>query len=381
MCLKLGHLCEGRPVGLKAASYATKLNANAASAKRSASQSAATFTAALEYRRQQQALADTTAVSVAAAEAAALEAAAEAAVAGAAAAAAEPDMGSSSGLHDTALPITAAEGIAEQNRVTQHAKHTDAIQNGASSSAAQKAENASGRQNGFRHAQYDGQCGAALDQSSSASRAAKPNSAVHPEDVRANGNGMTSSPRNDQGNGDSRPSLLKARARAKGAGASSHKARSVSQMSENGARLQADLSASQQLPYLKHQAQSGAAQNGEALDPKLPSQGAEAAVPQRNGVQQGTSSTSSVADDAMAAAIASIQDRKVEGNPQVPSGGKAIPAPAPNTSPRIKSALLAAQEYRKQKAAKTAALAVAAATAAAAAAQPTKAQADSDHAA
>ena len=48
-----GIFIAGRSTGLKAASYSTKLNANTASAQRSKAQSAATLTAALEYRRQQ----------------------------------------------------------------------------------------------------------------------------------------------------------------------------------------------------------------------------------------------------------------------------------------------------------------------------------------
>ena len=79
------------------------------------------------------------------------------------------------------------------------------------------------------------------------------------------------------------------------------------------------------------------------------------------------------ADERMRLALASMpQGRAVNGsgkpaNGTRPAKQKHIPAPLPNTSPRIKSALLAAEEYRKKKAAKTAALALAAAHAAAAA--------------
>ena len=76
------------------------------------------------------------------------------------------------------------------------------------------------------------------------------------------------------------------------------------------------------------------------------------------------SSASDMADDAMTAAIAGIHSQQADARPETPPGGKAIPTPSLNASPRIKSALLAAQEYRKKKAAKTAALAIAAAQAA-----------------
>ena len=78
-------------------------------------------------------------------------------------------------------------------------------------------------------------------------------------------------------------------------------------------------------------------------------------------------------DERMRLALANMPSGRTVNGSGRPANGmqpvkqKHIPAPMPNTSPRIKSALLAAEEYRKKKAAKTAALALAAAHAAAAA--------------
>lgn len=187
-----------------------------------------------------------------------------------------------------------------------------------------------------------------------------------------------------------RPSLIQSQIQSDGAGAPSQQDKSDRHAAQCAQASGAAAGASQ------HDKSDTSAANGAetsvataASQPVSPvnSNGSQAqgSLPHHSGLSQGaaeaetvpagtpqtgaTSSSSSVADEAMAAAIASIQSRKVEGVPQVPTGAKAIPSPSPNTSPRIKSALLAAQEYRKLKAAKTAALAVAAATAAAAAAK------------
>ncbi len=370
---------------MKAASYATKMNANAGSAKRSQAQSAATFTAALEYRRQQQALAETAAVSVAAA-AAALEAAAGAALAEAAGE-------TVSQLVDDAAVVSVSSDISveglEQDPYTQtRAQHVSVSPPGSSLSPA--------AHNGAQHAQQlvqnvdshadgapqrslaaphqNGASPAAVSQNGSPSRNGNGAAAIRTKHVSPNGRpsfigSQTQSDGADapsQQDKSTRHAAQHAQASGAAAGASQHDKSDTS--AANVAEASPATAASQPVPPVNS--------NGSQAQERLPhhsglSQGAAEveAVPAGTPQTGATSSPSSVADDAMAAAIASIQSRKVEGVPQVPIGAKAIPSPSPNTSPRIKSALLAAQEYRKLKAAKTAALAVAAATAAAAAAK------------
>ncbi len=357
----------GRPTGMKAASYATKLNANAGSAKRSQAQSAATFTAALEYRRQQQALAETAAVSVAAAEAAAaLEAAAEAALAEAAGETAS-QLGDDTVVVSVSPNILTEEGL-EQNTYTQtRAEHASAAQNGSSlSPAAQK---------GSQHAQHvvqnvdqhadDAQRSLAMPQQNGTSRAA----VFRNGSPSINGNGAAAI-RTGHASGNGRPSLIGSQARPDGAGAPPQQGKSDT-CAANEAEASGAVAASQQVPLVNSSIGNSSQARESLLHQSGLSQGAAEAetVPVGTAQTGATSSPSSVADDAMAAAIASIQSEKVKSIPKVPTGAKAIPTPSPNTSPRIKSALLAAQEYRKLKAAKTAALAVAAATAADAAAK------------
>lgn len=363
-----------RPTGMKAASYATKMNANAGSAKRSQAQSAATFTAALEYRRQQQALAETAAVSVAAA-AAALEAAAEAALAEAAG---EPASQLGDDIVVVSVPsdISDGEGPEQDTYAQTRAQHASAAPNGSLlSPAAQKGtqhaqhvvQNVDSRADG---AQQNGASSAAVSQNGSPSR---------------NGNGAAAF-RTKHASSNDRPSLVGSQARPDGVGAppqqdkssngaaqyaeASGAAAGASQQDKsgtfaaNGAHASVATAPSQLVPLIN--SNGNRAQEGRPHPSGLSQGAAEAETVPAGTAQTGaTSSPSSVADDAMAAAIASIQLRKIEGAPQVPIGAKAIPTPSPNTSPRIKSALLAAQEYRKLKAAKTAALAVAAAAAAA----------------
>lgn len=343
----------GRPTGMKAASYATKLNANAGSAKRSQAQSVATFTAALEYRRQQQALAETAAVSAAAAEAAAaaaaLEAATEAALAGAAAIVASqpsvrgtlfPVPGAVAAGEMQGQGVQARHGAQQQPPATQNgpciphneAQHTQHAQRAGQLQTAQE----SPHQNGARHS--------VVPQSSSPSR-----------------NGRSLMVRRDaQSNGVGRPSLIGSQVRMNGSGA-------VPSRLESAASGDAQASAAQQPASAGSKGDSDRAHNRELPHSETSPSASQAEVLFGVECQDKASSASSVADDAMAAAIASIPSQKAEGAHKVQMGGKAIPAPSPNTSPRVKSALLAAQEYRKLKAAKTAALAVAAATAAAAA--------------
>lgn len=309
--------------GLKAASYATKLNANAASAKRSQSQSA-TFQAALEYRRQQQALAATAAVSAAAAEAAkeadSLTTAADAALAAAAvaksAAAALERAGDDEllDLADAALPARPS-----LNGSSSGMGGSNSSSNGL---AAQRAQQggllANGRQAGsHQHAQRD--------------RAA-PNG-----ENRALINGKKRGPLLN----GSTPSedFLRDSPNTSGAGAA------------NG-RLD-------DVPNTNGLSPSQAESSGARSNTSGPSDASSAPLPR--------SSASEAADDAMTAAIASIHSQQAGAVPRSPAGGKAIPTPSHNAPPRIKSALLAAQEYRKQKAAKTAAMAIAAANAAMAA--------------
>ena len=390
---------------MKAASYATKMNANAGSAKRSQAQSAATFTAALEYRCQQQALAETAAVSVAAA-AAALEAAAGAALAEAAGEAAS-QLGDNTAVVSVSLDISVGEGLEQDSYTQTRAQHASDSPHGSSLSPA--------AHNGAQHAQqlvqnFDSHADGAPQRSLATphQNGASPAAVSQNGSPSRNGNGASSAAVQQNGspgrNGNGaaairtkhvspsgRPSLIGSQTHSDGAGAppqqdnsdrhaaqhaaqSSGAAAGASQhdksdtLAANGAETSVATAASQPVPPVNS--------NGSEAQESLPhhsgwSQGAAEAESVPGGTAQtgATSSPSSVADDAMAAAIASIQSRKVEGVPQVPIGAKAIPSPSPNTSPRIKSALLAAQEYRKLKAAKTAALAVAAATAAAAAAK------------
>ncbi|DBA82176.1 TPA: hypothetical protein ACH3X1_007163 [Trebouxia sp. C0004] len=370
-----------RPTGMKAASYATKMNANAGSAKRSQAQSAATFTAALEYRRQQQALAETAAVSVAAA-AAALEAAAEAALIEAAGATAS-QLGDDTVAVSVSSVISTGEGFEQDTYTQTRAQHTSVAPNGSSPSPAahngtqhaQHVHNVDSRADGAERnlavPQRNGASRAAVSQNGSASRNGNGAAAIGTTHASGNGrrdllglqarpDGASASPQQDKSG-----KLAAQYAQASGTTAGASQQDTSETFAANGAEASVATAASHPVPLINS--------NGSQAQESLPhhsrlSQGAAEAgsVPAGTGA---TSSPSSVADDAMAAAIASIQSRNVEGVPQVPTGAKAIPTPSLNTSPRIKSALLAAQEYRKLKAAKTAALAVAAATAAAAAAK------------
>ncbi len=386
---------------MKAASYATKMNANAGSAKRSQAQSAATFTAALEYRRQQQALAETAAVSVAAA-AAALEAAAGAALAEAAGETAS-QLGDDTAVASVSSDILVREGLEQDTYAQTYAQHASVAPNGSSLSPAP--------QNGAQHAQHvvqqldshadgarrssatphqNGASPAAVSQNGSRNGNGASTAAVQQNGSPSrNGNGAAAT-RTKHASPNGRPSLIGSQAQSDGAGAPSQQDQSDKHAAQYAPASGAAAGASQ------HDKSDTSAANGAEASvaaaashpgPPVNSNGSEAQerLPHHSGLSHGaaeaeavpagtaqtgaSSSPSSVADDAMAAAIASIQSRKVEGVPQVPIGAKAIPSPSPNTSPRIKSALLAAQEYRKLKAAKTAALAVAAATAAAAAAK------------
>ena len=210
-----------------------------------------------------------------------------------------------------------------------------------------------------------------------------------------NGNGAAAI-RTKHASGNGRPSLIGSQARPDAAGAPPHQDNSGRRAAQHAQASGAAAGASQQDKsdtFAANGAEASVATAASHPVPLVNSIGSQAqeSLPHHSGLSQGAAEAetvsagtaqtgatcpSSVADDAMAAAIASIQSRKVEGVPQVPSGAKAIPTPSPNTSPRIKSALLAAQEYRKLKAAKTAALAVAAANAAAAAAAKSKSQND-----
>lgn len=312
---------------MKAASYATKLNANAASAKRSQAQSATTFQAALEYRRQQQALADTTAVAAAAADttsqAKALTNAADTAVAAAA-------------LAETAAP---PDGVVDPVSRTEDALHAGAGLNG--SAPGVMARNLNGL---------------------AAQRAQR---------GRLSGSGRGEGARQSQrGLAAADGSLIGAAAR-NGSG-------QVRGASQNG-NAQSDQT-QQALPFdsvdrVDGQVTAGLPSSNGSLPSQAATSGAVSSTSEGHGAHDGSSakrpasgsrsSASQVADDAMTAAVASIHSRQADARPQTPPGGKAIPTPSLNASPRIKSALLAAQEYRKQKAAKTAALAIAAARAAA----------------
>ncbi|KAL3157116.1 hypothetical protein ABBQ38_001361 [Trebouxia sp. C0009 RCD-2024] len=325
----------GRSTGLKAASYATKLNANAASAKRSHAQSAATFQAALEYRRQQQALAETAAVAAAAADAAsqahALTYAADTAVAAAAAA-------------------KTAAGDADLARAAD-------ILNPAS-----KAEDAV-------------RAGAGLNGSSRGSLARTLNGLAA---QRAQQGHMSANGRHG-GSGQTQRGLAAANGSTHGTPAQN----GSGQMRGSTQNGNAQLDTTQQDPSSDNgsvdqvvgQVRSGLPQSNGLLPSQTAPSGAAPKKSGRPGTSDKTaaerpasaarSSASEAADNAMTAAVASIHSQQADARPTTPPGGKAIPTPSLNASPRIKSALLAAQEYRKQKAAKTAALAIAAAQAAA----------------
>lgn len=374
-----------RAAGMKAASYATKMNANAGSAQRSQAQSAATFTAALEYRRQQQALAETAAVSVAAA-AAALQAAAEAALAEAAGDTAS-QLGDDTDIVSVSSDISVGEGLEQDTHTRSRAQQASVSPHGSSLLPAAN--------NGTQHAQRvvqnmdshaDGaQRSSAMPQQKDASPAAVSQNGSPSR----NGNGAVAV-KTKLASGSGRPSFIGSQAQSDGAGSPPQQDNSGRRAAQYAQAPGAAASASQQDKsdtFAANGAEASVATAAAQPVPLINSNGSHAqeSLPQHSGLSHGaaeaeavpagtaqtgaTFSPSSVADDAMAAAIASIQSRKVEGVPQVPTGAKAIPTPSPNTSPRIKSALLAAQEYRKLKAAKTAALAVAAATAAAAAAK------------
>ena len=311
--------------GLKAASYATKLNANAASAKRSQAQSAATFQAALEYRRQQQALADTAAVSAAAAEAAseadALATAADTALAAAAVAktaAAALKMAGDDGLLD---PVSSRPALSAGSSLNGPGGGANSSNGLKAQRAQQRGLLASGRQAGSQHAQHDQ---AAVNDGKRGAAASS--------------------------NGGKRDSLLNGNTqRVEMRRGSSHDTGSIGNVSSqlNGVPQTDGLPLSQALA-------NGARRN-------------TAGPPDASSASAARSSVSEVADDAMTAAIASIHSQQADAVPKLPAGAKAVPTPSLNASPRIKSALLAAQEYRKQKAAKTAAMAIAAANVAKAA--------------
>ncbi|KAA6421606.1 MAG: hypothetical protein FRX49_08549 [Trebouxia sp. A1-2] len=374
-----------RPSGMKAASYAIKMNANAGSAKRSQAQSAATFTAALEYRRQQQALAETAAVSVAAA-AAALEAAATAALVEAAGETAST-LGDDMAVVSVASDISTGEGLEQDTYTQTRPQHASVTPHGSCLAPAVH--------NRTQHAQHVVQTVDPRADSARSSLAMPQQNGASLPAVQQNGNASrngndTAAIRTKHASGNGRPSLIGSQARPDGVGGPSQQDNSGRCAAHNAQASGAAADASQQDKsdtFAADGAEASVATAASQPDPLVNSNGSQAqeSLPQHSGLsvraaeaetvpagiaQTGaTSSPSSLADDAMAAAIASIQLRKIEGVPPVPTGAKAIPAPSLNSSPRIKSALLAAQEYRKLKAAKTAALAVAAATAAAAAAK------------
>lgn len=274
----------GAPPAAKMASYATKLNANAASAKRT--RSAGTVSAALEYRRQQQALAETAAISAAA------DTAAGAAAAAIVEAAAQADDAGREA-------VRMATANLKQLHVSSTQRHQHpTVQNGQVLKRAQAVEH--GTSNGAQQA--------------SAS---------------ANGRAPTESPGHKQTAGSSDNMYKTA-----GEAASDSKA-NVSTAS--GIQSQSD---------------SYAGQNG-----------SNGAASKANGRTPTTEHSASLADNR--AEQSEVLSRKPDKGTQPVIRRKHIPTPLSNTSPRIKSALLAAEEYRKQKAAKTAALALAAANAAA----------------
>ncbi|KAL0038606.1 hypothetical protein WJX77_012521 [Trebouxia sp. C0004] len=279
--------------------------------------------------------------------------------------------------------ISTGEGFEQDTYTQTRAQHTSVAPNGSSPSPAahngtqhaQHVHNVDSRADGAERnlavPQRNGASRAAVSQNGSASRNGNGAAAIGTTHASGNGrrdllglqarpDGASASPQQDKSG-----KLAAQYAQASGTTAGASQQDTSETFAANGAEASVATAASHPVPLINS--------NGSQAQESLPhhsrlSQGAAEAgsVPAGTGA---TSSPSSVADDAMAAAIASIQSRNVEGVPQVPTGAKAIPTPSLNTSPRIKSALLAAQEYRKLKAAKTAALAVAAATAAAAAAK------------
>ena len=313
--------------GLKAASYATKLNANAASAKRSQAQSAATFQAALEYRRQQQALADTAAVSAAASEAASeadtLATAADTMLAAAAVAKTAAAAVKVAGDDRLLDPVSSADAALPAESSSNGPGNGTNNSNGLTAQRAQQNRLlANGRQAGSQHAQRD-------------------------QAATNGGNRAAAAPNN----GKRRGLFLN--------GTQRHETRRGSSDDTGGAGdVNDQLHA---VPQTNGLPPSQALANGARRNTAGPPDGSLASAPRP--------SASEVADDAMTAAIASIHSQQADPTPKTPAGAKAVPTPSLNASPRIKSALLAAQEYRKQKAAKTAALAIAAANAAKAAAK------------
>lgn len=280
-------LFTGSPPAAKMASYATKLNANAASAKRT--RSAGTVSAALEYRRQQQALAETAAISAAA------DTAAGAAAAAIAEAAVQAD---DAGREAVRMAIADLK----QLHVSSTQRHqVAAVQNVQFLKGVQAVEH--GTSNGAQQA--------------SAS---------------VNGRALTESPGHEQTAGTSSDNMYK----TAGEAASDSKA-TVSTASG-----------------IQSRNSSYAGQNG-----------SNGAASMTNGRTPTTEPATSSADNQGDQSQSEVLSRKAEHGTQPVIKRKHIPAPLFNTSPRIKTALLAAEEYRKQKAAKTAALALAAANAAA----------------
>lgn len=289
------------------ASYATKLNANAASAKRT--RSAGTVSAALEYRRQQQALAETAAITAAA------DTAAGAAAAAIADAAAETDDAGREAVRLATADLQQqylGGPLGDQALPMQTPLDQDSIAP-------------------TRHSEHDG---------------------IH----------------------DTLP------------------------LGSNGAQISGDTGPNEDLEGLQHEQLTGEnsdnmynTANEAASDSKASVSTPLGTSPRQNGAQHhqnGTNGTATAsngqsdghptqADGLISAASQTTPPSKAQANgsmpakeaevsKQQPARLRDIPAPTLNTSPRIKSALLAAEQYRKQKAAKTAALALAAANAAAA---------------
>lgn len=272
----------GSPPAAKLASYATKLNANAASAKRT--RSAGTVSAALEYRRQQQALAETAAISAAA------DTAAGAAAAAVAEAAADAD-----DAGREAVRVATAD-LKQLHLGSMQQQPTPPRQNGHSK----------GGSNHVQQSVLNGTNGAVpttnrvLDKQSEAS--------YHTAEVRADNIYKTA----DEAASDSK----------------------------------AFVSTTSGSTLLNNSRRSMSGSNGTATT-SSPASSWDSTTASSGRQSGGTSSV------------------KADKSVQQDVRRKHIPVPRPNTSPRIKSALLAAEEYRKQKAARTAALALAAASAAA----------------
>lgn len=324
---------------MKAASYATKLNANAASAKRSQAQSAATFQAALEYRRQQQALAETAAVSAAAAEAASEAAALEAAAEGVHA---ESDDAPSvvakrdaedAGINGLAKPVNNS-GHTLRAVVRLNGSGKDAQLKGLSGTAAQHAQQAPALTDGSPRVEQEA---VRLHVASAAPKVAQ--------------NGAQNGGRHN-GIAQLGQTPGVAAGNAVVSGSRGDNAASETGQTGNGSLPPQTEAKSQRMAEI---ARTG----NDAVTDSAAARSAPGSSP----------SSSAANSDAMTAALASIKSKQGDAKPQELVHGKAVPAPLPGTSPRVKSALLAAQEYRKQKAAKTAAAALAAARAAAAASQ------------